>query len=240
MGQSEYAIVVAGGSGTRMKSSNPKQFLLVGGLPIVMHSLYSFFNYSKKVRLVLVLPHGEISMWKELCQTHNFNLDVQIVAGGATRFNSVQNGLMSIGDGGLVAIHDGVRPFTSCEIIEACYKSAAEHGSGVAALRLTDSIRQVDELKNMTVPRDQYRLVQTPQTFQTDMIKQAFGKAENNLFSDDASVFESAGYSVTLVEGSYENFKVTNRIDLLRAQSYVEFLKIKFDQAGGKPGMAEI
>ena len=223
MGQSEYALVVAGGSGNRMESSKPKQFLQIGALPIVMHSLNAFSNYSKKVKLVLVLPNDEMGWWDELCQVHRFKSKVQIIAGGPTRFNSVKNGLMSIGNKGLVAIHDGVRPFVSREIIKAAYQSATQYGSGVAAIELTDSIRQVDDLNSRSVPRDRYRLVQTPQTFQTALIKQAYEKAENNLFPDDASVFESAGNSVKLVEGGFENFKITNQMDLIRARSFMEF-----------------
>ena len=234
MGLSEHAIVVAGGSGSRMESSKPKQFLQVGGLPIVMHTLNAFSNYSKKVKMVLVLPAGEIGGWNELCEAHEFKSDVQVISGGSTRFNSVQNGLRSIGDEGLVAIHDGVRPFVSPKIIKASYQSAVQYGSGVVASKLTDSLRQVEGLKSTSVLRDRYRLVQTPQTFKIELIKQAYEKAENDLFLDDASVFESAGNSVKLVEGSFENFKITDQVDLLRARSFMEFLTTNHGQIGTK------
>ncbi len=223
MVQPEYAIVVAGGIGKRMKSSRPKQFLELGGLPMIMHTLNCFFSYSRSVQLTLVLPEEEITLWPELCDTYQFELTVRIVVGGPTRFESVKSGLRTIGDDGLVAVHDGVRPFVSPEIIDASYRSAAKYGSGVVAVSLTDSIRKVDEIKSLSVSRDHYRLVQTPQTFQTGLIKEAYDMAPGTQFTDDASVFEKAGNVVALVEGSYENFKVTNQTDLLRARSFVAF-----------------
>ena len=227
MGTSEHAIIVAGGTGSRMKSSTSKQFLEVGGLPIVMHSLYAFHGYSKNVRMTLVLPQDEIGIWHQLIQVHNFKAEVQIVSGGPTRFDSVYNGLRQMGNEGLVAIHDGVRPFVSKELIAACYQSAAQHGSGIAVVNCADSIRRLEGTGSAAVQRDQYRLVQTPQTFQATLIKQAYEQADNNHFTDDASVFESGGNSVSLVQGSPENFKITNQMDLLRARSFSEFKNLK-------------
>lgn len=219
--QDEYAIIVAGGSGTRMTSRIPKQFIDIGGKPILMHTLTAFARYNPAIKLILVLPKKDQGLWQALIAQHAFGIPHQVVDGGSSRFSSVKNGLEAIANvaHGLVAIHDGVRPFVSPEMIERSFDIAAQYGSAIAAVGLKESIRRVVGDINSHVPRAEYQLIQTPQTFKLDLIKQAFRQEEKTFFTDDASVLEANGGQIRLYEGDYKNIKITTPEDLLWAEA---------------------
>lgn len=219
----EYAIIVAGGKGTRMKSTVSKQFIELKGLPILMHTIKAFFDYSKELKVILVLPPDEIEIWNKLVKKYSFNYEVQLTTGGESRFQSVKNGLQSIAeDSGLVAIHDGVRPLVGKDIIGASYRLAAVHQSAVAAVRLKESIRITDQDTTKAVDRSDYRLIQTPQTFDLGLIKQAYEIKEEASLTDDASVAEKSGHKISLFEGSYKNIKITTPEDLIIAEALLK------------------
>lgn len=220
----EYAIIVAGGSGNRMKSDIPKQFLKINGLPILMHTIQAFRKYSETLNIILVLPNDQMTFWKQLCKDHLFSITYTLVAGGDSRFASVKNGLKSIeGTNGLVAVHDGVRPVISNEIIAVSFAKAAEQGSAVTSVPLKDSIRKVETNgENAAVDRSVFQLIQTPQTFRLDWMQKAFETAYNDQFTDCASVLEAAGYPIHLIPGSYENIKITTPEDLRWAEIYLK------------------
>ncbi|GAB3639474.1 2-C-methyl-D-erythritol 4-phosphate cytidylyltransferase [Spirosoma arcticum] len=211
-----FAIIVAGGSGNRMKSDVPKQFLLLNGKPIVQHTLEQFLSVTPTPQLILVLPARDRTTWETLSQQHGFHQTIQIVDGGATRFQSVRNGLRAISSpDGFVAVHDGVRPFVSPKIIQNSYETAARTGSAVTCVRVKDSVRQIDpDGSSMALDRNALRLIQTPQTFELSRFRQAFETDEQPFFTDCASVLEHAGFPITLIDGSYENIKITTPEDL--------------------------
>jgi len=222
----EYALIVAGGSGSRMQSETPKQFLEIGNMPILMHTLKAFYQYSKNLKIILVLPDDQILHWQNLVKDYSFTIDHKLAHGGKTRFESVKNGLNVITGEGLVAIHDGVRPFITQEVIINCFLSAAENGTGVAAITPKDSIRETTSLGNRNVDRGNYKLMQTPQTFQISLIKDAYESAKDIGFTDDASVAEHAGNKITLVEGDNRNIKITTPEDIKIAQALFAELNI--------------
>ena len=209
----KYAIIVAGGSGNRMKSGVPKQFIEIGGLPILMHTLKRFKEADSTIELILVLPESQFEFWNDLCKKYQ-TVPHQLVKGGTTRFQSGLNGLQVIDNEGLVAIHDGVRPFVSVEIINESFSVAAEKGTAVASVPSKDSVR----VNGLAIDRSTVRLIQTPQTFQTSLIKKAFETEELISFTDDSSVAEHAGFEINLIEGNYENIKITTPEDLLWAE----------------------
>lgn len=217
----EYAIIVAGGNGSRMQSKTPKQFLLLSNKPVLMHTLEVFQTYSKDLSIILVLPAESISTWNKLCKKYNFTIPVTTVKGGNTRSQSVKNGLNAIKtDESLVAIHDGVRPLIRPEIINASFRLAQIHGCAVASTRLKESLRLVDKDMTKSIDRSKYRSIQTPQTFQTKLIKSAYSTLkDSDEFTDDASVAEKSGLKISLFEGSYENIKITTKEDLLFAEA---------------------
>lgn len=227
MEKKEYAIIVAGGKGTRMKISLPKQFLEIQGLPILMHTINAFYRYSEKITIILVLPENDFDTWENLCREYRFRKEVILQKGGDSRFQSVKNGLEKIEGNGLVAIHDGVRPLVSEDIIGASFRLAAVHQSAVAAVRLKESIRITDQDNTKAVDRSKFRLIQTPQTFQVDLIRKAYQLKEDTSLTDDASVAERAGHTISLFEGSYENIKITTPEDLIVAEALMKAQKIK-------------
>jgi 2-C-methyl-D-erythritol 4-phosphate cytidylyltransferase len=218
----EYALIVAGGKGTRIKSKIPKQFIALAGKPVLMHTIDAFLAYSPSLSIVLVLPEDDFSTWAELCQLHQFNRQVTLQKGGDTRFQSVRAGLSRIEGEGLVAIHDGVRPLVSPDIIGASFRLAAVHQSAVAAVRLKESIRMTDQDNTKAVDRSRFRLIQTPQTFLVSTIKKAYEQKEEPGFTDDASVAEKNGLVISLFEGSYENLKITTSEDLIVAETLLK------------------
>jgi len=207
----KYAIIVAGGSGSRMGSGMPKQFLLLNGLPVLIHTLLAFQNSQSKPELILVLPSTYHDYWAKLCEMHNFSLPHRVVSGGETRFHSVKNGLdlISADEPSLIAVQDAVRPMTSPETIDKAFECAVEHGNGVAAVKSRDSIRQLKNDVSVALTRDEIYLVQTPQTFQSAQLKKAYAQEYNSTFTDDASVVEATGAKIYLVNGSYKNIKIT-------------------------------
>lgn len=222
----KYALIVAGGKGLRMGSSQPKQFLPVGGKPVLMHTLETFRRYDAGLRIVLVLPHGQRACWQELCREYGFGVDHTVVDGGDTRFHSVKNGLNMVEGPGLTAVHDGVRPFVSPEVIARCFAEAAVKKAVVPVTDVVDTVRRVCDEGSVTVPRDAYKLVQTPQVFDTDLLKQAYAQPYRQDFTDDASVVEAYGVPVSLTEGNRENIKITTPFDLKIAEALLQTCSI--------------
>ena len=204
----------------RMGTSVPKQFLPIGGKPVLMRTLERFREYSADLQIILVLPKAQQDYWKELCQKHNFTVAYQMTDGGETRFHSVQHGLALIPDDaqGVVGVHDGVRPFPSVEVIRNCYETARTAKAVIPVIPIVETVRQLDGGCSKTVSRNDYRLVQTPQTFDIQLLKAANRQPYNDGFTDDASVVEAFGYDITLVEGNRENIKITTPYDLKIAE----------------------
>ncbi len=221
--QEKFSIIVAGGSGSRMSSTTPKQFIKIGGKPILMHTLEAFRRYDAQLEIILVLPATEQTFWENLVNEHSFDVPHQIVEGGNSRFSSVKNGLGSIPDDseGLVAIHDGVRPFVSPEMIGRSFDMASKHGNAIAAVALKESIRKTNRESSLHVPRTDFKLIQTPQTFAVAEIKSAFKQEEKENFTDDASVLEANGGQIHLYEGDYRNIKITTPDDLIWAEAFL-------------------
>lgn len=224
MKTSRYAIIVAGGSGKRFGSEMPKQFLPLDRKAVLMHTIEKFDLAGASIVVVLPAEHQE--MWMSMCKENNFAVTHTIATGGKTRFESVKNGIAAIenlADGDLVAVHDGVRPLASVELINRCYYTAQETGSAIPVVNPSDSIRQVmDDGTSRQLLRSSLRAVQTPQTFRAELLKGAYDAEESPLFTDDASVIESAGHQVTLVEGEVINIKITTPIDMIIA---IELIK---------------
>lgn len=216
----DYIIIVAGGKGLRMGSDIPKQFLPIGGKPVLMRTLERFREYSEDIQIILVLPEAQQDYWHQLCQEYHFDVEYTLANGGQTRFHSVQNGLAKVPDDaiGVVGVHDGVRPFPSIEVIRNCYTTAREKKAVIPVIPVVETVRHLEGEQSKTVPRDAYRLVQTPQTFDIQLLKAANRQPYNNGFTDDASVVEAFGYDITLVEGNRENIKITTPYDLKIAE----------------------
>lgn len=226
----KYVIIVSGGTGSRMESKLPKQFLELKGLPILMHSISAFYRNENSIKIVLVLNEAHQRIWEDLCIKYKFTIPHSIVFGGENRFNSVQNGLNSIIDQiekkissngitplnyTLIAVHDAVRPLVSQDLINRAYEMAAKKGSAVPAIKSKDSIRIIDnEGKTKAIDRDSILLIQTPQVFRADLLQTAYQQAFKESFTDDASVIENSGYSINIVEGDLQNIKITYPNDL--------------------------
>ena len=215
---SRSAVIVAGGSGTRMKSSVPKQFLLLNGKPVLMHTLAAFHSFDSAIDLVLVLPADQLDHWTDLCRQHSFSIPHRLTAGGKTRFHSVKNGLDLITTSKVVAIHDGVRPLVNAETLTACFEGAEKNKSAVPAVPVTDSLRKITLEGNESVLRGAYRSVQTPQCFRVNLLLPCYDEGFREDFTDDASVFEAAGYKINLVDGHPTNIKITTPQDLKLAE----------------------
>lgn len=215
-----YALVVAGGSGNRMKNNTPKQFMELNGLPVLMHTLNVFIQFDPLIEIILVIPENQTDKWDKLCLKHRFSAKHKIAFGGETRFHSVKNGLEQIESDGIVFIHDGVRPLVSLKTIQNCYETAVEKGNALPVTPVSESVRKVEGSKNRAVDRSRYFLVQTPQTFRVKFIKEAYAKATSTAFTDDATVLESIGETINLVEGNRENIKITFPEDLIFAGLY--------------------
>lgn len=219
-----YAILVAGGKGLRMGSDIPKQFLPLRGRPVLMHTIDVFRRTYPDIHIILVLPREQQYYWRQLCGQHDYDVELCVADGGDTRFHSVRNGLSQIPDGarGVVGVHDGVRPFVSPETIRRCFEAAEEFGAVVPVVPVVETVRQLlADGSSMTVDRNAYRLVQTPQTFDIQLLKKAYGQPFDPFFTDDASVVEAMGHPIKLVEGNNENIKLTNPADLKLAEGMV-------------------
>lgn len=214
-------MIVAGGKGLRMGTEIPKQFLPVKGLPVLMRTIRRFREYDGRLHIILVLPKSQHDYWRQLCREYDFNETYDIADGGETRFHSVKNGLALIPDDacGVVGVHDGVRPFPSVAVIKACYEAARTAGAVIPVTPVVDTLRHLKAgNETETVARGDYRLVQTPQTFDITLLKRAYDSPYQDGFTDDASVVEAFGHSVTLVEGNRENIKITTPFDLKIAE----------------------
>lgn len=214
----KHVIIVAGGKGLRMGGDIPKQFLPVGGKPVLMRTIEAFYSFDPSIHIILVLPVSQQAYWKELCETYRFTLSHEIADGGETRFHSVKNGLAQISGDGLVGVHDGVRPFVSPEVIATCYAEAAIHRAVIPVIDVVETVRHLTGERSETVPRNQYKLVQTPQVFEVCLLKTAYNQAYTDAFTDDASVVEATGQEVYLVPGNRENIKLTTPFDLKIAE----------------------
>lgn len=216
-----YAIIVAGGKGMRMGKDLPKQFLPIDGTPILMHTLQAFYDYDPSMTLIVVLPSDQQAYWSKLCGDYHFTIPHVVVSGGETRFHSVKNGLSCIKEEGLVAVHDGVRPFVHCDTIDRCFAAAQESGAAVPVVEVVDSLRKVEDEESKAVSRRDYRIVQTPQVFDISLLKEAYKQPYTVDFTDDASVVEAYGRKISLVEGNRENIKITSPFDLVIAEAFL-------------------
>jgi 2-C-methyl-D-erythritol 4-phosphate cytidylyltransferase len=220
----KFVLIVAGGKGSRMLSEIPKQFLNLNGIPLLMHTISRFTAFSD-IEVLLVLPENQMILWSELCARYSFD-SPQTIKGGDSRFQSVKNGLNAIGESeGIVAIHDGVRPFISKSLIVKNFSEAQKQGSALTVVELKESLRQLIGANSFSLNRADFRLVQTPQTFSLKKIRKAYDVNFKEEFTDDASVFESDGNEIHLVDGDYSNIKVTTPEDLVIAESLMKSFK---------------
>ena len=214
----KYIIIVAGGTGSRMKSDVPKQFILLQGKPILMRTIERFTHSFPDIEIIVVLNAQYRDEWKSLCEKHQFNIEHTITEGGQTRFHSVKNGLALVPDNCVVGIHDAARPLVSYNTIITAFNTAEETGNATPAVPLTESIRFLENGENKAVDRNKYSIIQTPQCFHSSDLKQAFMQEYQSTFTDDASVLESIGKKINLIAGNKENIKVTSPQDLMLAE----------------------
>lgn len=217
----KFALIVAGGMGSRMGNSLPKQFIDLLGEPILIHTIRVFHHFDAGMKIIVVLPEDQKLRWKELCSQHRFAVPHQLAAGGENRFESVKNGLKAIDEEGIVFIHDGVRPLVSRETLVRCFETALKYGNAIPVLPVTESLRKQEGEINISVDRSLYVSVQTPQTFRSGQILDAFTQNYDPAFTDDASVAEKSGYKINMVEGNRENIKITTPTDLIVAEAFL-------------------
>ena len=217
------AIIVAGGKGLRMGHDLPKQFLPIGGKPVLMLTLEQFLAADPKMKIVLVLPESQQAYWKSLCEEYKFTIPHIVANGGETRFHSVKSGLTkateNLTEKAIIGVHDGVRPFVSIDVIRDCYTVAESHKAVIPVIEVHETIRKIEQKSSKTVDRSSYRLVQTPQVFQSEALLSAYSQEYIPEFTDDASVVEAAGISVTLTDGNRENIKITTPFDIIVAEA---------------------
>lgn len=216
-----FALIMAGGSGTRMKAETPKQFLEIAGLPIIMHTILRFEQFDPEIKIILVLPENHFNLWQQLCKKHNFTKSFKLAKGGETRFHSVKNGLKMIEEDGIVLIHDAVRPLVSVQTLQNCIDSTIAKGNALPVVPVTDSVRIIENGHSFPADRSKIFLVQTPQTFLSNQIISAYNQATHTNFTDDATVLESTGNVINLVEGNRENIKITTPADLIIAEAFL-------------------
>lgn len=220
----KYIIIVAGGKGLRMGGDIPKQFLPIGGMPVLMRTIDSFVAYDCNIHIIVVLPTDQQNYWAELCKKYSFKVPHQIANGGETRFHSVKNGLALVPNSTncVVGVHDGVRPFASRATIGDAYDTASQKGTAIPVTDCIDSLRQITEDGNKAEDRSRYKLVQTPQVFKADLLHNAYKQDFTPMFTDDASVVEYAGHTVELTQGNRENIKITTPFDLMVAEALLK------------------
>lgn len=215
-----YAIILAGGQGLRMGYDIPKQFIEIEGKPILRHTIERFRESFDEIEIIVVLPSGEKEYWKEYCKRTGFLDRYVMPSGGITRFHSVQNALKYVPDGAIVAVHDGVRPFVTRDFLRSMFKKMEECKALVPVTLPVESLREIGPDGTSTaVDRSRYRLVQTPQIFHSELLKEAYSQPYNPLFTDDASVVEYMGHRVSLCEGLSSNIKITTPEDLALAEA---------------------
>ncbi len=213
-----FVIITGGGFGTRMRGEIPKQFLLLAGLPILMHTINKFLEFDTKINIILTLPETQIEFWKNLCSKYDFNVKHQCVAGGETRFHSVRNAVQLLDNDGITAVHDAVRPLVSPRLIKICFEKAKKLGAIIPVLSVKESLRFVENEKNISVNRDFYKIVQTPQVFHNQILIESYQQPYQDFFTDDASVVEAGGNKIFLTDGEEENIKITLPQDLKWAE----------------------
>ncbi len=221
--QQQYVIILAGGTGSRMKSDIPKQFIELQGAPIIIHSLKRFINYNLNIQIIICVHKNYKSHLENILQKFNLETkNIQIVFGGDTRFQSVKNGLNLIQDlDAVVGIHDSARPFVSLKTIQNCFETAAIKGNAIPCISINESLRKISNNINSSINRNEYKIIQTPQCFLVSKIKKAFEQEYNFVFTDDATVLETIGEKIVLVEGNEENIKITSPHDLLIAKALI-------------------
>jgi 2-C-methyl-D-erythritol 4-phosphate cytidylyltransferase len=217
-----YVVIVAGGSGKRMGAEVPKQFLELAGRPVLMHTIERFKNFSESIEIITVLPENQLRHWLDLQKQYSFTVPQTIVKGGSTRFHSVRNGLKFVNVPGIVAIHDGVRPFVSIDTIRRCFSTAEKLGNAIPTISPIESLRIVTESGSRPVDRFHVKQIQTPQVFSAELIKKAYLQEYKPEYSDDATVLENTGEKINLVEGNRENIKITNPEDLIISKALME------------------
>ena len=220
-----YVVIVAGGSGKRMGAEVPKQFLELAGRPVLMHTIERFKAFNEAVEIITVLPEDQLRHWLYLQEKHSFSIPQTLVKGGSARFYSVRNGLKFVNSPGIVAIHDGVRPFVSDDTIKRCFETAEKNGNAIPAVTVAESLRIVTDTGNHPINRLQVRQIQTPQVFRAELLKKAYNQCYRQEFTDDATVLESAGEVINLVEGNRENIKITTPEDLLISRAFLSVIK---------------
>lgn len=214
---SKTAIITAGGIGKRMGSTIPKQFLMIKGKPLLCWTIQQFYDFDSEIQIIVSLPKDWMEFWKDLCIENQFSIIHQLVEGGTERFHSIQNAL-TFAKGDLIAIHDGVRPLVSQELIKKGFETAAIQGSAIPVIGLKESIREVTGSLSCAAPRSNYRIVQTPQTFKKEIIHQAYKQIFDVNMTDDACLVESSGVKVELIDGDTKNIKVTDQVDFALAE----------------------
>lgn len=214
----KFALIVAGGSGSRMQNTIPKQFLEIVGKPVLMHTITAFYKFDPCIEIILVLPEKQAEKWSRICKSHQFKIPFKLTYGGATRFESVKNGLELITEEGIVFIHDGVRPLVSKKTLQNCLDTSIKNGNALPVVPVSESVRHIDGESSKALDRTKYFLVQTPQTFRTSQIKKAYQQPYTPLFSDDASVLENTGAKIYTVPGNRENIKITFPEDIRLAE----------------------
>lgn len=215
----KIAVIVAGGTGRRMRGTIPKQFIEINGKPVIIYSLEAFYKYDNSIQFIIALHEDYFSVWEEVIKKYPIFSNLIIVPGGNTRFHSVCNAIKMIKDESLVAIHDAVRPLVSWQTIEKCYRTAEKAGNAVPCLEMRESVREVKLTRTRSVDRDKFRTIQTPQVFRSDILKKAYRQKYRKNFTDDATVVEKAGYKIILVDGNRENIKITTKEDLILAET---------------------
>jgi len=218
----KYAVIVAGGSGRRMGTDRPKQFLLLHGKPVLWHTLSAFLSAFDDLHIVLVLPQPFLEEGTAIAQLTGLPGRIQLVKGGATRYDSVKSGLAVVPDNAIVFVHDGVRCLVTPALIQRCYTGALEKGNAIPAIAAVDTIRIAGAGGNKQVDRNLVRVIQTPQTFFSSTLKAAFEQPYNDSFTDEATVAERLGENINLVEGETTNIKITSPMDLLVAEKILE------------------
>lgn len=214
----KYVVIVAGGSGKRMGTQFPKQFLLVNGKPVLYYTIEAFIKAFDDIKIILVLPLAHLELGKEIIDGYFDVRKIQIVQGGETRFHSVANGLQLITEESIIFVHDGVRCLVTTDLISRCYHTAIETGSAIPVIDCKDSVRLVTDENNEPMDRTKLKLVQTPQTFHSKIILPAFAIDYKERFTDEATVVEAYGLKVTLIKGEDTNIKITNPLDLVIAE----------------------
>jgi 2-C-methyl-D-erythritol 4-phosphate cytidylyltransferase len=215
-------IITAGGIGKRMGSTQPKQFLCIGGQPILMQTIARLAAYDATAQLIVTLPKAHIDEWKDLCTHHSFSIQHEVIAGGVERYHSIKNAL-AICTGSVIGVHDGVRPFVSNALLDRLMQAVEQYKAVIPVISVNESLRKVaNDQSNSAVERSDFRVVQTPQLFEASVLRTAYEIPFSPLFTDDASLVEQMGHPIHLVEGTQENIKITRSVDLVIADYYLQ------------------